>query len=678
MARLLVFLRILFFACAMLWGGSERSSGVFVSSIPRTSPRAQFYFPLGVAVDPGGTLYFAERYNRRIRKVTPSGLVSTLAGRGVRGFTDGRGAAPGLFTGRMAVDSGGTVYVADRQNHRIWKVTPDGLFTTLAGSGKPGFSDGSGASAQFDQPNGVAVDASGIVYVADSNNHRIRKVTPSGVVSTLAGGDGGFLYWPFCGSMRWVTPSVFCFGFADGMGAAARFDSPQGVAVDSGGTVYVADSNNHRIRKVSRWGYVTTLAGSGGTGFADGPGATAQFCSLLEHIAVDAGGNVYVVNRNRIRKVTPSGVVSTLAWGGGARFQNAWRVSDGFNSPNGLAVDSGGMLYVADFERIWKVSPSGDVAALAPSGQYVAADGTRATRVFKELSGVAVDSGGTVYVADYGAESIRKVTPSGVVSTLAGGGTWGFADGPRASAKFAFPWGVAVDPSGTVYVADLENQRIRKVTPSGLVSTFAGSGTWGFADGPRASAQFTSASGVAVDASGTVYVADRDNHRIRKVTPSGLVSTLAGSGKPGFSDGSGASAQFDHPNGVAVDASGMVYVADRDNHRIRKVTPSGVVSTLAGSGAFGYADGLGAAARFSAPHGVAVDSGGTVYVADTSNCRIRMITRWGYVTTLAGSGVFGYADGPGATAQFPHPEHVAVDSSGAVYVTCRDVIRVIR
>ena len=213
-----------------------------------------------------------------------------------------------------------------------------------------------------------------------------------------------------------------------------------------------------------------------------------------------------------------------------------------------------------------------------------------------------------------------------VVSTLAGSGVPGFADGPGATAQFRNPVGVAVDAAGNVYVADHSNSRIRKVSPAGVVSTLAGSGLYGFSDGPGATAQFGGPTGVAVDAAGNVYVADLGNQRIRKVSPAGVVSTLAGSGVSGFADGPGATAQFNLPLGVAVDSAGNVYVADGINQRIRKVSPAGVVSTLAGSGVFGFADGPGATAQFWGPTGVAVDSAGNVYVAEGGNQRIRKVS----------------------------------------------------
>lgn len=291
------------------------------------------------------------------------------------------------------------------------------------------------------------------------------------------------------------------------------------------------------------------------------------------------------------------------------------------------------------------------------------ADDTGTNAQFSFPAGVAIDTQGSIYVADLGNHKIRKITSSGVVTTLAGT-IQGFNDGSGTSAQFNYPSRVAVDVFGNVYVADRDNHKIRKITSSGVVTTLAGS-TQGYNDGPGASAQFDSPNDVAVDASGNVYVADSNNHKIRKITPDGEVTTLAGS-TVGFNDGTSANAQFDFPAGVALDDSENVYVVDFRNHRIRKIAPDGSVTTLAGSTA-GFNDSTGANAQFNLPSDVAVDAFGNVYVTGTENHKIRKITPDGEVTTLAGSTV-GFNNGTGASAQFNLPNSVTVDALGTVYV----------
>jgi len=298
-----------------------------------------------------------------------------------------------------------------------------------------------------------------------------------------------------------------------------------------------------------------------------------------------------------------------------------------------------------------------------------ATNGPGASALFNFPNDVAVDAAGNVYVADYDNHRIRKITPGGVVSTFAGTGQMGATNGPGASAQFRKPRGVAVDLSGNVYVGDQDNHLIRKIAPNGVVSTFAGTGQMGATNGPGASAQFNDPRGVATDSSGNVYVADTFNHRIRKITPEGVVSTFAGDGTQGAANGDGASAQFKNPNNVATDSSGNVYVADSGNHLIRKITPEGVVSILAGDSTADYRDGEGRSAQFSFPYDVATDSSGNVYVADSNNHLIRKITAEGVVSTFAGTaGTMGGDDGAGNVAQFRYPTGVAADSSGNVYV----------
>jgi sugar lactone lactonase YvrE len=342
--------------------------------------------------------------------------------------------------------------------------------TTFAGAaGAQGSADGTGSAARFYDPVGVAVDSAGNLYVADTNNNTIRKITSGGVASTLAGLAG--------------TP-----GSADGTGSAARFSTPIGVAVDSAGNLYVADTNNKTIRKITSGGVVTTLAGlAGASGSADGTGSAARF-STPNSVAVDSAGNLYVADQlnDTIRKVTSGGVVTTLA---------------------GLAGASG------------------------------SADGTGSAARFNYPRGVAVDSASNVYVADSNNQTIRKITSGGVVTTLAGlAGASGSADGTGSAARFNYPFGVAVDSAGNVYVADPNNDTIRKITSGGVVKTLAGfAGATGNADGTGSATRFNYPFGVAVDSAGNVYVGDTSNHTIRAgaLAPPLITSPLTASATVG-------------------------------------------------------------------------------------------------------------------------------------------------
>jgi sugar lactone lactonase YvrE len=307
------------------------------------------------------------------------------------------------------------------------------------------------------------------------------------------------------------------------------------------------------------------------------------------------------------------------------------------------------------------------VSTLAGSGIEGFADGDAASAQFDHPMGVAVDLLGNIYVADEFNNCIRKINSVGMVSTLAGSVTAGYLDGKGAAAKFSLPTSLTIDVLGNIYISELFNH-IRKVTPDGTVSTLAGIGPSGYVNGNVTVAQFNNPAGVALDINGNIYVADTHNERIRKISPSGIVSTLAGNGTLGFADGNGSSAQFNDPFGLAADAQGNIYVADQYNSRIRKITPSGIVSTQAGSGIAGSVDGNSAVAQFDYPAGVAIDAQGNIYVADQYSGTIREISPAGLVSTLAGTGTIGFTNGNGSVAQFSNPFGVTIDSHGNIYV----------
>ncbi|MEI6715526.1 MAG: hypothetical protein WCO60_17350 [Verrucomicrobiota bacterium] len=660
-------------------------------SVDGTGMAASFVNPTGVAVDGNGTAYVVD--GNVIRKVTSDGVVSTLAGSAESGFADGKGTAASFSSpGGVAVDGNGNVYVADHGNYRIRKITSAGDVTTIAGSGGFRFSDGNGVAASFIGPSGVAVDGSGNVYVTDSgvSGARVRKVTSTGLVTTLAGSAVA--------------------GAADGTGVTATFDNPTGLAVDGSGNVYVADSNNQKIRKITSAGVVTTLAGSasGTRGSTDGIGAAASFTYPLG-VAVDGNGNVYVAEagNQKIRKITSGGVVSTLAGTFEEGSADGAGASASFRSPTGVAVDGNGNVYVADAGnyKIRKITSGTNISgatsatytipasSVADAGGYecVVSDGAGTVSSGMVTVSVSVPpvvelwaqslsvAAGTPVTLNVGATGTGPFTyqwrKEGGVTTFAGSEVRGDADGTAVTATFDNPYGVAVDGSGNVYVADLNNSKVRKITSAGVVSTLAGSGQYIEADGIGVAASFIRPAHAAVDGSGNVYVTELDCNTIRKITSSGVVTTLAGSRESGFADRVGAAALFDHPAGIAVDGSGNVYVADSGNYAIRKITSAGVVSTLAGSGVSGSTDGIGAAASFNGPSAVAVDGNGNVYVADSNNNKIRKITSTGVVTTLAGSGEHESVDGVGGAASITVPYEVALDGNGNVLVLSNQRIR---
>ncbi len=617
-------------------------------------PMARFNGPQGVAADTSGVLYVADGGNHTIRKISPTGVVTTFAGcPGVSGSDDGLGAAARFnHPVGVAVDPSGTLYVADCGNNTIRRISPAGVVTTCAGLALvQGTNDGIGSTASFNSPQGVTVDHSGNVYVADSWNDTIRKITPAGEVTTISGSPG--------------AP-----GADDGVGNAARFNSPCGIAVDQSGTLYVADSLNETIRKISSGGQVTTLAGlAGAAGSDDGVGNAARF-NYPVALALDASGVLYVADmwNSSIRAITPAGEVTTFA---GAA--TSWGSADGtgaaaqFYGPFGVAVDPAGNVYVADSDNqaIRKLSPSAVVTTFAgapPGLGSVDATGTAAR--FNHPQGLAVDAAQNLYVADSDNQTIRKITAGGEVTTLAGlAGVSGSDDGNGSSALFYHPSGVAVDLAGNVYVADNQNSTIRKITPLGDVTTLAGlAGVIGSDDGFGSAARFHKACDVAVDLQGYVYVADFLNDTIRKISPAGEVTTFAGlAGVGGNVDGLGSAARFNWPTGVAVDGAGMLYVADHNNGTIRKITPAGLVSTVT--------DATGNTPYFEGPNHVAVDSLGNIYVPE-EGLTVKKITPGGIITTLGGKAlVSGSEDGTGQNARFDWPLGIAVDSSGILYVS---------
>ena len=602
-----------------------------------------------------------------------SSIITTYAGRGSVLPVNGALAVTQPIDAPSSVipDTAGGFYFASLNQHRVYQVAADGRLTVISGTGTAGVSgDGGPAfSAQLTSPSDLALDPAGNLFIAETNSHRIRKVSAVGIISTVAGtgiagfsGDGG--------------PAI-----------AAELNEPSSIAVDAAGNLFIADSRNNRIRKVNLTGVVSTVAGTGVQGFSGdgGPATAAQLYDPLG-VAVDTEGNLYIADasRNRIRKVRPDGIINTVAGMGvqGSGGDGGPASSAELESPSDVAVDAAGNLFIIDYRRIRQVTPAGVISTVAgrtPLG--FGGDGGPAVFAYLRYpSDVAVDGAGNLLIADTYNNRIRKVNPAGIISTVAGdGGMGGFgSDGPAASTYLNYPQRVAVDTAGNLFIADTYNHRIRKVTPTGIISTVAGTGTRGSGgDGsPAIAAQLNDPAGVAVDAAGNLLIADTYNHRIRKVTPTGIISTVVGTGVQGFSGDGGpaTAAELNYPLDVAADTAGNLFIVDY--LRIRKITPAGVISSVVGTGTdwehagFSGDGGPATAAQLNHPAGVAVDGAGTLFIADTYNRRIRMVTSAGVITTVAGTGIFGFSGdgGPATSAQLSEPWGVAVDGAGNLLI----------
>jgi hypothetical protein len=577
-------------------------------------------------------------------------------GLGGPGTLDGTGAAA-RFNGAtgVAADGAGNLYVTDWINGVVRKVViATGAVTTFAGAvGQSGTVDGTGAAARFRSPSGITSDGAGNLYVTDGTPDSIRRIdTATGAVTTLAVVEperGSFVFVAGAmvsdgasnlyvadqqairridiatGAVTTLAGAESQAGSADGTGAAARFDTPQGMTSDRAGNLYVADYANHTIRKlVIATGAVTTLAGAAGlSGSADGIGATARF-NRPNAIASDGAGNLYVADsfNQTIRKlVIATGAVTTLA---GAAGQSGSTDGTGtaarFYSPGGIASDGAGNLYVADNVTIRKVViATAAVTTLAGAArQPQSTDGTGAAARFSAPQDIESDGAGNLYVADALNSAIRKITvATGAVTTFAGTpGQPGTDDGTGAAARFNAPVGIARDGAGNLYVTDPFNRNIRKIEiATGAVTTVAGSGSWGNQDGTGTAASFYTLGGIASDGAGNLYVGD--SMSIRKIVIATREVTTLAVLPDRIDDDAG-------PFGIVIDGAGNLYVADATRvPSIRKIViATGTVTTLAGgAGVSGTTDGSGPAAGFEAPGGIASDGAGNLYLADGTTVR---------------------------------------------------------
>ncbi len=605
---------------------------------------AKFSFPAAVALDASGSLYVADQGNSVIRKVQ-DGVVTTVAGIGSDGYGGDGGIATSSilnFPQGVAITPDGHVVIADTYNHKIRILAtsdvnqygfamPTGTIWTLAGQvTDPGFQDGSRLTTRFNTPTAVAVDASGSVYVADSGNHRVRKITAAGIVSTLGGtGTAGF-------------------GGDAGPATAAFLYTPSGIAVDASGSVYVADTDNNRVRVITTDGNISTLAGTGANSSSgdDGP-ASAAAISNPKALAV-AGDALYIseFGTNRIRKVVLStGIITTVA--GLTSADGSLALETQLSSPRGVTLDPAGKLVIVDTDRnlIRRLNDDGTLTVLAGSGVASdAGDGGDPTKAGLNQPMSARYSDGILFIVDGRNGKVRAVggasevtaygvtIPAGKIVTVAGGGNTEFFEGAAAVGNtLRAPVGVAFTAAGDMLVTDENANAIYMVAKSGgLMTRFAGgqNDAAGFLNSSPLTALLRGPRGIFVDSDGSIVFVDGGNHAVRRIKDN-LISTVAGSGVAGFAgdNGDATNAQLNSPWEAASDGGGGLYITD-GNNAVRWVTAGGSIMTVAGiPGDPGYSGDGGAAlaGKLSLPKGIVRTSAGIIYFADTGNHRIRKL-----------------------------------------------------
>lgn len=672
---------------------------------------AELNLPSGVAVDSSGNLYIADLYNSVIRKVSPSGVISTVAGNGTNGYSGDGGAATSaeLYSpNAVAVDNGGNLYITDAAINVIRKVTTAGVISTVAGNLSFGYSgDGGPATlAELYNPAGVAVDSSGNLYIADEENNVVRKVTysatgtgdpgigisidpvnfPSQALNTASAPLGIII--TNIGNVPLDLSSISITGEFNLLSEPNSCPAPGTLAVGqtcdiwidfapttSGnltGTITISDNVGNSPQTID----LTGIGASGSTGEAAAPtfspaAGTYAATQVVTISDATAGATIYFTADGS----TPT--TSSTPYTGPITVSSSETISaiaTATNySPSAVSSDSyvigGGAALISTYAGDGTAGYSGD-------------GGPATSAALNYPSGGFVDGSGNLYIADHGNSRVRKVSADGTISTVAGNGTVGYSGdgGAATNAELYYPDSVVADSSGNLYIADGGNNRIRKVDSAGTISTIAGNGTAGFSGdgGAATSAELYAPIGIALDGSDNLYIADYGNNRIRKVTSAGIISTVAGDGTAGYDGDGGAatSAELAKPNGVATDSSGNLYIADQYNNRVRKVTPSGVISTVAGDGQYGYASGYSGdggpatSAALNLPSSVVMNSAGDLYIADYANNRIREVSPAGIITTVAGNGTGAFnGDGGLATnAEINYPNGVFVDSSGNLYI----------
>jgi len=670
------------FLALVIFAGQTLSFGQVITTIAGTEfvfpdpPMKAINAPLsvvtGVAVDRERNYYIADTTNNRVLRVDREGTLTLVAGNGIAGFSGDGGPATHAslqFPQGVAVDAAGNVYFSDGWNHRIRKVTTDGLIRTIAGTGNYAFGgdNGIGTSASVAIPQGVAVDSVGNVYIADMGNSRVRRVTPTGIITTIAGTGN------------------FAFSGDGGRATSAAIGEVRSVAVDPAGNVYLSDSRNHRIRKIDTSGIITTIAGIGSAGFSgDGGAAVRANLNGPRGLSLDAAGNLYFADysNNRIRLVSRTGNISTLA--------GSWLFSftgDGgpatealLANPSGTVVDPEGNILIADTEnrRIRVISTSGKIDTIAGSGKYRNSgdEGPAVSASLHNISGLGTDRAGNILISDYHSANVRMITTDGIIHHVAGSGVKGYSgdNGPAAAAAMFGPYGLTADASGNILVADRVSGHVRQVSPAGIITTIAGTGALGWdggMGGPAVKADLRAPRSLAFDAAANLWIGEAGG--IKKISTSGIITRVAGSLGSNPGDGGPAlSGAIGDAGAIAFDSAGNLYFTDSLNHRVRKITSGGTLTTLAGTGQPGYSGdgGLAKSALVNSPEGIAVDGEGNVYFGDASNHRVRVITPDGLIRTVAGTGIQGHTgDGGLATqATLDNPDSLTFDAAGNLLI----------
>jgi sugar lactone lactonase YvrE len=577
----------------------------------------------------------------------------------------------------IASDGSGGYYVTSGDQGRVYRVSADGTIRRIAGTDWGYSGDGGPATnAQLNDPHGVAVDSVGNVFVADTHNNCIRKIDPDGIITTVLAGlsmphgvavdaaDNVFVADTFNRRILVITRSGI-----DTV-SAGFLSRPYGVATDSAGNLFIADTDALKIRKLDAKGVVTTVAGGGSEAIPEsGISALRAQLTYPYSLTVDSVGNLWIADTqaSRIRKVSPDGIITNVAGAGpldGYSGDNGPATSARVKNPQGITIDTSGNVLIADTgnNRVRKVTADGVITTVAGNGRRVVDNsgfsgdgGTASLAQLSSPTSAAVDSAGNLFISDSNNRRVRKVTPDGVISTVAGNGQIDFSGdgGPAVSAQIGGPGGLVVDAAGNLFIA--ANNRIRKVTPDGIINTIVGDGVIGFKGdgGPALSAQLHGPAFLALDAAGNLFFSDWGNHRVRKVTPAGVITTVAGGGPPSFDLGDGGPATLaylPYPTGIAIDSAGNLFIAE--TNRIRKVNAAGIISTFAGgqpptnvnwisAGPEVLGDGGPANNAFIMdPMGLALDTSGNLFIVDQRSSRVRRVSPDNVITTVAGSGFF--------------------------------------